>query len=145
MCGMDWSSLWTQQRDWIINGFPRLLAQEDLKGHPEMNKMGVPLTISFAKTDEDRQVMEMIYSQNLFGRPYIVPPGVSADRVAALRMALAVTLEDKALLADAEKSGLDIGPMGGEELQALLARLYALPPGIIERAKQSLIYKPPAR
>jgi tripartite-type tricarboxylate transporter receptor subunit TctC len=67
MCGMDWSSLWTQQRDWISNGFLRLLAQEDLKGHPEMNKMGVPLTISFARSDEDRQVMEMIYSQNLFG------------------------------------------------------------------------------
>ncbi len=72
--------------------------------------------------------MEMIYSQNLFGRPYLVPPGVPADRVAALRKALAAMLEDKALLAEAEKSGLDIGPMGGEELQALVARLYALPP-----------------
>jgi tripartite-type tricarboxylate transporter receptor subunit TctC len=89
--------------------------------------------------------MEMIYSQNLFGRPYIVPPGVPADRVAALRKALAATLEDTALLADAEKSGLDIGQVGGEELQTLVARLYALPPGIIDRAKQSLIYKPPAR
>jgi tripartite-type tricarboxylate transporter receptor subunit TctC len=48
MCGMDWSSFQTQQRDWISNGFARLLAQEDLNGHPIMNKMGVPLTISFA-------------------------------------------------------------------------------------------------
>jgi tripartite-type tricarboxylate transporter receptor subunit TctC len=145
MCGMDWSSLWAQQREWISSGFVRLLAQEDLLGHPEMNKMGVPLTISFAKTDEDRQVLRTIYSQNLFGRPYIVPPGVPADRVAALRKALAAALDDKALLADAEKSGLDIGQVGGEELQTLVARLYALPPGIIDRAKQSLIYKPPAR
>src|SRR6267378_8605439 len=45
MCGMDWSSLATQQRDWINSGFVRLLAQEDLRGHPEMNKMGVPRTI----------------------------------------------------------------------------------------------------
>jgi tripartite-type tricarboxylate transporter receptor subunit TctC len=145
MCGMDWSSLATQQRDWISSGFVRPLAQEDLQGHPEMNRMGVPLTISFAKTEEDRQVMEMIYSQNLFGRPYLVPPGVPADRVAALRRALAAMLQDKALLAEAEKSGLDIGPMGGEELQALVARLYALPPKVIERAKQSLIYKGPAK
>jgi len=145
MCGMDWSSLATQQRDWINSGFVRLLAQEDLRGHPEMNKMGVPLTITFAKTEEDRQVMEMIYSHNLFGRPYLVPPGVPADRVAALRGALAATLQDRALLAEAEKFGLDIGPMGGEELQALVAGLYALPPKIIERAKQSLILKPPAR
>jgi tripartite-type tricarboxylate transporter receptor subunit TctC len=143
MCGMDWSSLATQQRNWISSGFVRLLAQEDLQGHPEMNRMGVPLTISFAKTPEDRQVMEMIYSQNLFGRPYLVPPGTPPDRVAALRRALAEMLRDPALLADAERSGLDIGPMGGEELQALVARLYALPPQIIERAKQSLVYRPP--
>jgi tripartite-type tricarboxylate transporter receptor subunit TctC len=145
MCGMDWSSFLTQQRDWISGGFVRLLAQEDLRGHPEMNKLGVPLTISFAKTEEDRQIMEMIYSQNLFGRPYLVPPGVPADRVAGLRKGFATMLEDKALLADAEKFGLDIAPMRGEELQALVAKLYALPPKVIERAKQSLIYKGPAR
>src|ERR1700730_12985305 len=145
MCGMDWSSFVTQQRTWISSGFARLLAQEDLDGHPEMNKMGVPLTISFAKTEDDRQIMEMIYSQNLFGRPYVAPPGVPADRVAVLRGAFAAMLQDKALLAEAEKFGLDIGPMGGEELQALVAKLYALPRKIIERAKQSLIYKSPAR
>jgi tripartite-type tricarboxylate transporter receptor subunit TctC len=87
----------------------------------------------------------MIYSQNLFGRPYLVPPGVPPDRVTALRAALAAMVKDPALLDDAKKIGLDIGPMGGEELQALVARLYALPPRIIERAKQSLIYRPPSR
>jgi tripartite-type tricarboxylate transporter receptor subunit TctC len=145
MCGMDWSSIATQQSGWITGGFVRLLAQEDLHGHPDMNRMGVPLTIAFAKTDEDRQIMEMIYSQNLFGRPYVMAPGVPAARVAALRGALAAALQDKALLAEAQRIGLDIGPMGGEELQALVAKLYAMPPKIIERAKQSLVYKPPAR
>ncbi len=145
MCGMDWSSFQTQQRDWISKGFARLLAQEDLNGHPIMNKMGVPLAISFAKTEEDRQVMELIYSQNLFGRPYFMAPDVPAERVAAMRKAFAAMLADQALLADAQKVGLDIGPMGGEELQALVARLYAFPPRVIERAKRSLIYKPPAR
>jgi tripartite-type tricarboxylate transporter receptor subunit TctC len=145
MCGMDWSSISTQQSGWISSGFVRLLAQEDLRGHPDMNRMGVPLTLTFAKTNEDRQIMEMIYSQNLFGRPYLVAPGVPAARVAALRGALAAVLQDKMLLADAERSGLDIGPLGGEELQALVAKLYAMPSGMIERARQSLIYKPPAR
>src|ERR1700722_5400900 len=103
MCGMDWSSIATQQSGWISSGFVRLLAQEDLAGHPDMNRMGVPLTITFAKTDEDRQVMEMIYSQNLFGRPYLLPPGVPSERVTALRAALAAALRDKMLLADAER------------------------------------------
>src|SRR4029077_5867532 len=143
MCGMDWSSFLTQQRDWVSSGFARLLAQEDLKGHPVMNKMGVPLTISSAKNAEVRDAMELIYSQNLFGRPYIMSPGVPADRVAALRKAFAAMLKDKALLADAEKLGLDINPVDGEELQALVAKLYAMPPNVVERAKQSLIYKGP--
>jgi tripartite-type tricarboxylate transporter receptor subunit TctC len=145
MCGMDWSSFLTQQRDWISSGFARLLAQEDLNGHPVMNKMGIQLTISFAKSDEARQVMEMIYSQNLFGRPYVLPPGVPADRVAAVRGAFATMLQDKTLLAEAEKSGLDINPMGGEELQALVGKLYGFPPRVVERAKQSMIYKPQAK
>jgi len=145
MCGMDWSSFVTQRRDWISSGFARPLAQEDLDGHPEMNRMGIPLTISFAKTEEDRQVMEMIYSQNRFGRPYLLPPAVPPERVAALRAAFAAMLQDQALLADAERLRLDIAPMDGAALQELVARLYALPPHIIARAKQSLIYKPPAR
>jgi tripartite-type tricarboxylate transporter receptor subunit TctC len=87
----------------------------------------------------------LIYSQNLFGRTYLLPPGVPADRVAALRRAFAAMLQDEALLAEAKRSGLDIGPMGGEELQALVAKLYASAPKVIERAKQSLIYKGAAK
>ena len=89
--------------------------------------------------------MEMIYSQNLFGRPYLLPPSVPAERVMALRRAFAAMLQDRELLADAQKSGLDISHFGGEELQALIAKLYAMPAATIERAKQSLIYKPPPR
>jgi tripartite-type tricarboxylate transporter receptor subunit TctC len=142
ICGMGWSSISMQQRDWIKNGTLKIIAQEDLKGHPEVNKMGVPLTISFAKTEEDRQVMEMMYSQNLFGRPYVLAPETPPARVAALRQAFMAALHDKELLAEAERSGFDIGPMSGEDLQAIVAKLYALPPKVIERAKQSLIYRP---
>ena len=145
ICGMGWSSISMQQREWIRNGTLRIIAQEDLKGHPELNKMGVPLTLSFAKNEEDRQVMEMIYSQNLFGRPYVLPAEVPAERVAALRKAFMTALQDKDLVAEAERAGFDLGPMSGEDLQVLIAKLYALPPKVIERAKQSLIYKPPAR
>ena len=62
--------------------------------------------------------------------------------MAALRQAFMMALQDKELLAEAQRSGFDIGPMSGEDLQALVAKLYALPPKVIERAKQSLIYKP---
>jgi tripartite-type tricarboxylate transporter receptor subunit TctC len=142
MCGMDWSSFQTQQSDWISSGFARLLVQEDLTGHPVMNKMGVPLSISFAKTDEERKVLELVYSQNLFGRPYIMGPGVPEARVAALRSAFNKMLGDPALLAEAKKSGLDISPTTGEDLQKVVSKHYGYPPNIIEHAKHAMVYRP---
>ncbi len=145
ICGFGWASLELQHPDWISSGKARIIAQEDLKGHPEVNKMGVPRTIDFAKTEEVRQVMELVYSQNLFGRPYVLAPGVPADRVAALRKAFMDAIHDPELIAEAERTRFDLGAMSGEDLQALVAKLYALPARVSARAKQALIYKPPAK
>jgi tripartite-type tricarboxylate transporter receptor subunit TctC len=145
MCGMGWTSLKMQHPAWITNGTIKIIAQEDLKGRAEPTEMGVPLTVDFAKTDEDRQILELIYSQNRFGRPYVLPPGVPADRVTALRKAFIDTLADKDLLAEAETARFEIAPMTGEDLQALVAKLYAFPAKIKERAKRSMIYNPPAK
>ena len=143
MCGMSWSSISMQRGEWIRNGTLRAIVQEDLQGHPELNKQGVPLATSFAKTPEDRQVMEVIYSQNLFGRPYVLPEGVPADRVAALRKAFMATMHDPALVAEADKAGMELGARDGEEVQARVSKLYALPANVIERTKKAMIYKPP--
>lgn len=143
MCGMSWSSISMQRGEWFKNGTLRALVQEDLLGHPELNKQGVPLAISFAKTAEDRQVMEMIYSQNLFGRPYVLPEGVPAERVAALRKAFTATMRDPALVAEANKAGMELGDRDGEEVQALVAKLYASPASVIARTKRAMVYKTP--
>jgi len=143
MCGMGWVSLAMEHPDWVPSGRMRILAQEDLKGYPALNRMGVPRTIDFAKTDEDRQVMELIYSQNVFGRPYVLPPGVPPERIAALRAAFTAALADKDLLEDAAKMRFEVGALSGADLEAMTSRLFALPTRISERAKHSLIYKPP--
>ncbi len=145
MCGMSWSSISMQRGEWFKNGTLRAIVQEDLRGHPELNKIGVPLAISFAKTEEDRQVMQMVYSQNLFGRPYVLPEGVPAERVAALRKAFMATMADPALVAEAGKAGMELGEMNGEGVQTLVAKLYALPASTIARAKKAMIYKGPVK
>ena len=145
MCGMGYSSISMQRGEWLRNGTLRILVQEDMKGHPEVNKMGVPLAPSFAKTDEDRQVMEMLYGKNEFGRPFVLPEGVPADRVAALRKAFVAAMQDPQTVAEAKKLGMDLGEMEGGAMQALVTRLYGLPPRVIERAKQALVYRPGAK
>ena len=70
-----------------------------------------------------------------------MPPGVPADRTAALRRAFVEALNDKALRAEAAKMQLDVDPMAGGELQTLVASLYATPPHLVERARQALSAK----
>jgi tripartite-type tricarboxylate transporter receptor subunit TctC len=142
-CGMGWSSIQLQNPDWVTNGKFRLIAQETTKGHAVLNGMSVPLTYGFAKTDSDREVMDFAYSQELFGRPFVLPPGVPAERVAAMRKAFVAALKDPDLLADAKKQRLEINPLTGEEVQHLVAKVYAMPPDIIAKAKQALVYRGP--
>ena len=141
VCGYYWSSLSTQNPEWVSGGKMILLAQEALKGHAELNKMRVPVAVDFAKTDEDRQVLDLIYSQLVFGRPYILPPDVPEARAAALRKAFGEVMKDKDMLADAAKSRIEISPVSGEEVQALVTKVFATPKRIVERAKEAQAYK----
>jgi tripartite-type tricarboxylate transporter receptor subunit TctC len=141
-CGIGWSALMAQRPQWIRDHYITLLSQDSIKGLPAITAMGVPLTTSFAKTDEDRQVLELVYSQGVMGRPYVVGPNVPADRLAALRQAFIDTLNDPDLRADADRAKLDLDYVDGPELQALVTRLYATPQRIVDRAKQALTYRP---
>jgi tripartite-type tricarboxylate transporter receptor subunit TctC len=142
-CGIGWTGLPTMHPEWFSKKLVNVIVQVDMKGHAELNKLGVPLTVQFARTDEDRKVIELIESQAVFGRPYVMPPGVPPERVAALRKGFVDTFNDAALRAEAAKMELDLDYMSGDDLQALVAKLYALPPGIVARAKAALIYTPP--
>jgi len=142
-CGIGWTGLAVMHPDWFAKKLMNVIVQISMTGHPELNAMGVPLAAQFAKSDADRKVMELIESQGVFGRPFLLPPGVPAERVAALRTAFVDTLSSPALAADAGRMQLDVEPMSGEDLQALVAKLYALPPEIIARARRALIYVPP--
>jgi tripartite-type tricarboxylate transporter receptor subunit TctC len=65
--------------------------------------------------------------------PYLAPPGVPADRVAALRKAFMDTLQDKDFVAEAEKAKLEVTPVDGAAIQALVQEIYATPPAIVQK------------
>ena len=87
--------------------------------------------------------MELIYSSETFGRPYLMAPDVPADRVAAMRKAFMETMKDKELRAEAERIGLAVDPISGEDLQALSAKIFATPKDFVEKTKEALVYKAP--
>jgi tripartite-type tricarboxylate transporter receptor subunit TctC len=141
-CGLGWSSVAPQRARLLDSGLIRIILQLANSGHPEMDRMGVPLAAEFARSDDDRQAMELVFSQLVFGRPFILPPGVPAERVAALRRAFMAALTDKETVAEARAMQLDLDPLSGEAVQQEVAKAYATPARIVERARQSLIYKP---
>ncbi len=143
VCGISYSGMALQKPEWLSGGFVKPLVQNHFRGSAQVNKLGVPLSPSFARSEEDRQALELLFAPQDFGRSFVAAPGVPPERVRLLRAAFMAAMRDKALLAEAATLKLDIEPIAGEELQALAARLYAMPPHLIERAKGAQIYRAP--
>lgn len=137
-CGQSWSSMAATYPYWFEKNLVKVLVQEDPEGYPELNAKGVPLVRSFAKTEEQRKIFDLYYSQTVFGRPYVVAKEVPADRVAALRKAFMAAFNDPALKAEAAKMKVDVIATPGEELQKKIVELYASPPDLVEKARKAL-------
>ncbi len=82
----------------------------------------------------DRQVLELIFSRNAMGRPLLAPPGLDPALTAALRKGVTAAMHDPALIAEADKINLELNFVSGEDVQALVERLYP-PPDVVERAQ----------
>ncbi len=141
-CGVGWTGITTLHPEWFSRGTVNVLAQLGIKGNAELDRMGIPLVVNFAKAPEDRTVMELVMSQSIFGRPFMLAPEVPLERVATLRKAFQDALQSKPLLAEAEKMKLDIELLSGDELQVIVRHLYATPSHIVARARQALAVKP---
>jgi tripartite-type tricarboxylate transporter receptor subunit TctC len=97
--------------------------------------------MEFAKTDEQKKIVSLIVATETIGRPLFAPPGTPADRVALLRKALMDVVKDPEFLADAEKAQLEISPVPGEKLQALVENLVSTPADIVEKYKRAVSRK----
>ena len=140
-CGTSWASLIGTHPEWVRDHSVNILAQEETNGYPDLNKAGVPRTLDFAKTPEQRQILELVYSQEIFARPYMVATEVPKERVEVLRKAFMETWADPDLLAEAKKIDLDVAPISGADVQAVIAKIYATPPAVIAKAKDALVPK----
>ena len=135
-CGWSWSSIKTNHPDWIRNGTLKLLVQLALEKHPDLPQ--VPLVMDMVKSAEDRAALRLVFARQVMGRPFLAPPGVPAERLALLRRAFMETMNDPALLAEAQKMQLEITPVAGETVQKLVAEIYATPPEIVQKAAQAV-------
>jgi tripartite-type tricarboxylate transporter receptor subunit TctC len=135
-CGWSWSSVKSGHSDWVKDKTLRLLVQLSLEKHPDLPD--VPLIMDFAKNEEQKQILRLVFARQVMGRPFTAPPGVPADRVEILRKAFMDTMKDPEFLAEAEKAQMEITPVSGEAIQKLVADVYATPAAVVEKAAAAL-------
>jgi tripartite-type tricarboxylate transporter receptor subunit TctC len=136
MCGLDWSSLKAQRGDWIKTKKLNILIQTGLDPEQELVKLGVPGMWRYITKPEDKAAAELVVSQQVFGRPFIAPPGIPDAALKTLREGFGKTMQDPEFKADAEKARIDINPTSGEKVQELVTRIFATPAATVERAKR---------
>lgn len=119
---------------WLADKTVRLLMSISLKKHPYFPDL--PLVTEQIRNPSDRAVVELLLAEQWAGRPVLMPPDVPKERVALMREAMEKMVRDKAFLAEAEKLKLDIDPVSGTEIAALLDKVYSTPPETVARARE---------
>ena len=139
ICGIGWATIKVAVPE-VLTGkaFGRVFAQEDNTGNPELNAVGVPLMKSLAKDESKRAVLQFLYEQNAISRPFILPPGISEDRLQALRTAFMATARDPELQAEAKKMQIDVEPISGAEVQEIVRGMYETPTAVVQQLKKLL-------
>jgi tripartite-type tricarboxylate transporter receptor subunit TctC len=135
----NWSTLKAISEQWIKDKKIRILAQWGLRKHPELPD--VPLILDQAKTQEQKQALDLALARLEFGRPFFMPPNVPAERVNAIRRAFDAVMKDKEFLEEADKLKIEIDPLGGAQVASLIEQIYKTPAATVERVRDAMAPK----
>jgi tripartite-type tricarboxylate transporter receptor subunit TctC len=119
---------------WLSRGDAKVIMQMGMKRDAEFSD--VPTAIEVVPNPADKQLFEIAFAEQVMGRPFVLPPGVPRERITALRSAFDATMKDPAFLDDAKLQHAEIDPVSGEDINALLDRVYAAPAEVIARIRE---------
>ncbi|MGE5537025.1 MAG: hypothetical protein ACM30I_00285 [Gemmatimonas sp.] len=134
--GTTWGSLNSgRSADWVKDGTVSVLVQLGLEKAHDIPP-SVPLALDFAKSKEDRQIMELICAPSGTGYPSFVGPDVPKERVEAIRAAFVKTMSDPRFVEALKKQNLELDPIPGADIERIVKQLYALPDSVKQAARQ---------
>ena len=136
-CNWSWSSIISTRPDWVRDKKINILLQFAAEKEPQL--LDVPLVTELVKTEHQRQMLDLALSIQTMARPFAAPPGVPAERVAALRQAFVDTAHDPKFLAEAKAEQLDIAAVSGERIQDMLARISMIPKDVIRELRDVVL------
>lgn len=135
-CGLYMSSIHSQYQKNVDDGELTIwitLGKQRTKEFPN-----VPSIFELVKNDDDKKIAELIFGSDAIGRPISAPPGLSPERTKILRDAFNAMVKDKTFVAEANKIGLSIDPMTGEEVQKAFETYYATPKPVVAKAMAAM-------
>ncbi len=132
----SWSSLKLQRPNWIRDKMVNLPVQLNLTRGADLKD--VPSIMDFAQTEQQRQMLKLVVSRQGMARPFIAPPGIPAERKAALRQAFDESMKDPELLAEMKRRGMEVNPVSGAALDQLIAELYATPKSVVDATRKAI-------
>lgn len=133
---ITWTSLKGARGQWITDKQINVIGQMALQRNPEI--ADVPNILELVKDPLDRQIYEFFFARQEAGRPFVAPPDVPADRLAALRKAFAEAAKDKGFIKETEAKGGSVELMDGAELQAFVEKATKTPPEVVKAVKAYL-------
>jgi tripartite-type tricarboxylate transporter receptor subunit TctC len=137
-CGYAWASIMSQAPHLVNEKKINVLVQFGLEPHPEMTQRGIPQIWGFVKDEENRKALALHAAVQVFGRPYITPPGIPQARLAALQKAFMATMGDPEYQADIKKTRLDHDPASGERVRKLISDIFEAPPAVQKKARWAI-------
>ena len=136
ICGISWSTAKARHADWMRDRKVNLAVQLGLR--KEADIADVPAVTDLAKGEEQRRMLRLILAGQAMARPFAAPPGIPDDRRQALIAAFDATVKDPEFLAEAEKLQADVSPVSANEIDRLLADVYATPKDIVAKAVKAM-------
>lgn len=135
-CGLTVSSIKADLWEDYKKGVAKVPLQMGLTKHPDLPD--VPNAFDMVKSEEDRQVLTLIFGPWTYGRPVLGPEGIPADRLKILREAFMATFKDPEFVTEAAKLNLEIQPLGAEAVEKTVAEIFSTPPSVVERTRKIL-------
>jgi tripartite-type tricarboxylate transporter receptor subunit TctC len=132
----SWASMKANNAHWLREKTINILFQ--IGPRREGDLPDTPLWSELGQSDEQRQILDVLSGDVAVGRPILTAPDVPSDRVAALRLAFDRTMRDRNFVAAAEQAGMVLNPIGGEELQRIVARVTSPAPEVIAKVKEAI-------
>ena len=135
-CGWSWVSLISRSRTLYETKQLNVTLQIALQKHRDLPDL--PLVTQMTDDRKVQAALRLLISRQTMARPFAAPPGVPDMRVRALREAFDATMRDRDFLAEMKRQELEVEPVTGTAVQALIAEIYAAPPDVVALASAAV-------